>query len=427
MTENVFKKEGGRNMKHSILWKRVMSCILLLSIIVGILPVQSLAAEERASDPAEGTELSALYDTVATPANQLTDLSVMMGGKGMTELDEGTYYIVNHSSSQTEGVMMDMSIRYDECEYIHAVPVTTKDGSVVNGDPDKAIRLVQGYDANGALNHWRTQMIPVLGATGGGVALDNIQEYGGFFYGAPGNPGVDRKETDFLIHYYIVPHGETDYCWYSLTYVPELTGFRPVLNREKVGTAYNRLKLYRLAFHVSELYKAIMRMKVYADGNPDGRYDAAVYEDFDKELRDCIATYNAENRLYDTDALQWEKKPELDGKAESLLSYLGKLTAVDSAVDYIDIPAEFLDFRADGLFFEYAGDSLKYNLQGHGKRVIVPLGVGGSVFTEMTEPVLLDRKLIYNEGTVSYVANLISQGKRALISNYHADGWNRNF
>ena len=211
---------------------------------------------------------------------------------------------------------------------------------------------------------------------------------------------------------------------YYLQYVPELEGFRPYRLDSIQGTV-SRFALYRISSHVMELYNAITRMAVYAEGsNADGRYPADLYSAFLTDLQECIDLY----QYYNTAVLaHWDEaalKETLDQKAETLLSHIDTLTLGDTKAEYIDIPVEILDFRADGFMFEYDNNThglsaaatvatalgLKEStLQAATRKYLSFTAADGTVYSStvsqnLTEPYLVDGKMVYREKALKQIA-----------------------
>ncbi len=227
---------------------------------------------------------------------------------------------------------------------------------------------------------------------------------------------------------------------YYLMYLPEINGFRHQFKNSVAGGG-SLYKLYRISSHVLDLYRAITRMSVYAEGgNSDNRYPAEDYADFLACLQDSIDLYQYYNTSLHEDWDEAKLKEDLREQVDALLNYIDILTLSDTKVSYIDIPVEILDFRADGFMLEYnnnthglsaaktAADALglqeSYLKAATGKWLEFTTAdgtvVGATVSQKLTEPTLVKGNMIYGEKTLRQVAYTILAGVATQYNNIPA-------
>lgn len=175
-------------------------------------------------------------------------------------------------------------------------------------------------------------------------------------------------------------------------------------------------------------------------GNETGRYNPALFQDLTLQLE--------ASRTVLTEALQSPDtvtQQQVNGAAEALHAAIQRLLLSDTQLNYIELPVEILDFRADGMLFEYQqgakgsgayemlkDDQVPENLLGPDESsVTLPgrlgdritddpwLGWGSSGFkrTGLVENVLApDGHPVYKPETVLYIAALIHGGYRTDLS-----------
>ncbi len=377
-----------------------------------------------------------VIETLTTPYNELyrgplSQYHVM----NIRMITGGTYYIIAHDTSDsTKGWAMSVDDKTyedtaDNC--ITAAPVAIRNGRILNATPSCAFNLKESKADNGTLYAYEFRPWPVNNITfyvGKGEEIpDNTHTTGGpkflnFKHGSQVAFQPTLYNDGFTLqinkNFDTVTGNEN----YLIQYKPDLVCFRPTLKElVQYPTKYH---LYQVSSHVLELYDAIKTMAVYAAGNADDRYPADTYADFLSCLQESIDLY----QLYNTSALEsWdmaELKEEINAQAEKLLAYVGTLTLSDTIVDYIDIPVEILDFRADGFMFEYGkggyglnsiGDlaeaynkTLANSLKAY--NTVTPAGSPSTVAQGLTLPNLVGRNMVYTEKTLKMVAYALMAG-----------------
>lgn len=213
----------------------------------------------------------------------------------------------------------------------------------------------------------------------------------------------------------------------------------------------NMMTLYKKmgddsTLNTQDLYDAIQTAQALVDArNDDGRYAQSAFDVLYAELR-------AAKVVYETATDQ----AAIDAETAALLAAIEALKATDTTLNYIEIPVEFLDFRADGVMFEYA-----QNVEGRGgyEMLVEEKGVS-NVALPLQDPVtgvtvrlpgeLGDRRTpdewngwdtnckrtglvedalaadgspVYKEETVHYIALLIYHGYKTDLSS-SVSNWN---
>jgi len=207
------------------------------------------------------------------------------------------------------------------------------------------------------------------------------------------------------------------------------------------------MNLYAL-WSTKALHGAIKEVTYLLDD--PGAYPEELYGEFLEELGASVELFTirngfpqkAENALSIEDHYQ----EELDRQTNALLGYK---TLLGSEREYIDIPVEILDFRADNMLFQNMGGfSLRYDYrdfeEGTGKYKVfcqIPELLGyldpplqnllsgennDHIRVGLTKPKLVGGKPVYDEKTIAYVA------KGILVHTINsfdakAPGWNRKF
>lgn len=228
----------------------------------------------------------------------------------------------------------------------------------------------------------------------------------------------------------------------------------PIFSQWNGGTGdpNNMMTLYKKmgddsTLNTQDLYDAIQTAQALIDaGNDDGRYAQSAFEALYAALR-------AAKDVYATAADQ----AALDAETAALLAAIEALKATDTTLNYIEIPVEFLDFRADGVMFEYAqnvkgrgGYEMLVEEKENGTAVALPLvdpDTGDTVHlpgklgnrrthdewngwdtdckrTGLVEAGLAaDGSPVYKEETVHYIALLIYHGYKTDLSS-SVTNWN---
>ena len=392
-------------MKHSVL-RSALAWILLLCMLVGLLPVSAVATPGEEEDKPEtkaATNYVSRINALATPHNvayneTTTNLNYIGSG--------GYYYIVNKASS-TKGHLLAMNEKFTY-RYYHATDVTISGSTLVNPNPDSAVQF-SVPQAN------RISMRPVKGITTKVAGL--VDETFVSIY--RNDPGVFGGRTSNGKWVFLSFMGNISYAkdsWFSMQYVTSRVSTDEFYGEDGFSIIYHEgheekyidtelMQLYRVYTQGSELYKAIKAMVGYADGNGDGRYPADLYGEFSAYLGTCISTYTDNNNVV-TAQEEATLKTTMDAMAETLLSYRDRLTKNDSSQSFIDIPVEVLDFRADGMVFEWEGSNTGYYSlwSAPGNTVEAPLTPGQNVRKGLTEEYLVGGQIVYKESTIKTVA-----------------------
>ncbi len=417
------------------LFKRIVSALLTLCIIVGLAPMSVFesAAETRTSVTrvASYSDLTGTIQNLAQVKNERFDASTYItsgtNATGATVVSGGSYYIVNMdyngTTALTTGRMLDLTQDFTEEGMLNYVNVTVNNtnagNSIISGaEPDMAIKIVA------STNHEppRCVMYPVEGLGFGAAGLNGATTFPDTMKlarGTPTNYALNAYYSStydglMFVNYQNINDG-TGWNWYVLEYFPSIDNFMlQYYGKPSGGSAdkpTNFFQLYRLADHVSELYKAIKAVEGYAHGNADGKFNSAAYKEFYDLLTACIDSYNTNNVIKTIDE-QADLKLELDGDAKELLAAASKLDmTMESKERYIDLPIEILDFRADGALFEwdrYVDNRFGLRTTATGaKSTPTTLGSKSNVYTGMTEANLINGQLIYKQGTVEFIAGVL--------------------
>lgn len=220
-------------------------------------------------------------------------------------------------------------------------------------------------------------------------------------------------------------------------------------------TLYKKQYLNNVVLSTAELYNLILTARNYIlTGNSDDKYGDEEFADLALELTSATEVYLSafsDQNNYDADITQ----AEIDEAKEKLEKAIQLLELSDKTINYIEIPIEILDFRADGVLFEYAqnaansglyelltdtkfGEQLNYGIDDEGNAIVVNMpGELGDRYSPdpingwnedtrrigLMENYLVDGKPVYKEATVDYVAKLIAKGYSTDLSE-SASGWN---
>ena len=183
-------------------------------------------------------------------------------------------------------------------------------------------------------------------------------------------------------------------------------------NCNKQGFEFRYWDFFQVSPVSLELYRALEKAEAYVtNGNAEGKYPAETYLGFLKYLKSAMATYNAKRTVWSTDKNHADRI-SLDTIATDLQSYMALLEIEAKPDSYMDIPMEVLDFRADGLMFEFLNGANAYSLSSaapsigsHAFPGTVVTAENGIAFAEgLIEPTLIDGHIVYTEKTVSYIA-----------------------
>ncbi len=305
----------------------------------------------------------------------------------------GTYYVVSVRPDGTSGKVLDMRNDYASQEYFDAVEVSIANGSVVGAEGNLALSLIVGSQ-----NNW-SQLVPTYGLS---MTLDGLSADQTYYNLTDGRHDTLTTYHDGKFSFIVHPHdvdGDGNKDRFYLTYKSDVNGFRFWANFANTVTADNVFTLFKVAEHSIALNNAIKRMQSYATDNADGKYPEDVYNAFLNCLNESIELYLQYNvALNTTDAANLANiQNTIDKKVTELLAYRAKLTSADTLTEYIDIPMELYDFRADGLFFEYL-----YGYYNLGSAPGSPSNHGrlGLTFQNLT-----NRQIAYKKEVIDYVVN----------------------
>ncbi len=332
-----------------------------------------------------------------------------------------TYFIVNRNTAGTGGYLLDATQDCYTNDLMAAQPVTIEDGQVLNADPNWGITFQNGSNLS------CTILDPIQGLN---IGLETTAEGSSFHKIVYSGASRDVEITPFIDGLYLNVHpggkdsdndGRNDR--YAITYIPADNGFRYLLDLDEAQTANNTMYLYELSTYVIDLYKAIIRLAPFATGNENGRYPADTYNSFLTCLTDSVKTYLQYNvNLNTTDKANFTAvKKSIDDQTTALKSYLTTLTRQDTITEFIDIPVEIYDFRADGLLFEYLHQH--YNLASvrPGSSLTPPGDWSDHGRINLTTGELLNRKLVYKDEVITFVAE--SMCDEETLGDIHADGY----
>ncbi len=364
---------------------------------------------------------------IPAPYNELfqvqpTDFSE----KGAAVFTSGTYYLVNMDTDGTGGRLLDLSGNFYDPESFTAQDVSISDDRVVDANIDWAIEVEKSTQSNWAKLHPRVGLDFALN----GVTED--KKYFNLIYG-------ERRDVAcvsfpggiaFVVHPFdVTGDGVNDHFY--LTYVEDVERFRFALNIEKAESTLNVFQFYKLSTQSIQLYEAISEMQRYATGNKDNRYSETVYNQFITCLTESIQLYQQYNvALNMADEANLATITEkMNDKAEELLAYRTILTKADSLTEYIDIPVEFYDFRADGLLFEYLNQHYNLASVNPSSNLTPPGDWSDHGRINLTDKTLTNRKITYREEVVTFVVE--SMYDKNALSNVNeegdAPGWNSAF
>ena len=167
-----------------------------------------------------------------------------------------------------------------------------------------------------------------------------------------------------------------------------------------------------------ELFRTLEKAKSYVTGgNSNGAYPAETYLNFLKFLKSTMATYNVKRSVWSTDKNHGDRIT-CDALAKDLRSYMALLDIESKPNSYMDIPMEVLDFRADGLMFEFFNSTNPYGLNNVSPTVAGGMSRPGTVgksekgdgieYVEgLIEPQLINGSIAYKKETVSYIAEAL--------------------
>jgi len=344
-------------------------------------------------------------EKIPVPNNEMVPFSYGEFQKyQLSNLAEDTYYLVNLLGDGSRGRAVNTGSNFFQSGvgYFHAADVTVENNKLTNADPDWAVYLDVYPDST---NLCIPRPVHNVDITLNGLGEDGISYKFSSGTGQDFNSEADYNAIYLAIHVYDLDgDGDKYNDWSFLTYLPELGGYRPYRNPDHSHTEDNSLTLFRLSTQSVELYKAIRDSARFAAEDADSRYPQSVYEQFLQCLSESIGLY----LQYNVDLTGAQEanfsaiKNEMDKKAGELRDYARIMTSADELTEYIDIPVEVLDFRADAHLFEYINGY--YGLSGapgtssnHGK-------------LDLTEGTLNEnRQIAYREAVVDYVVKAFTE------------------
>ncbi len=184
-----------------------------------------------------------------------------------------------------------------------------------------------------------------------------------------------------------------------------------------------------------ELYRALEKAKSYVDGkNANGAYPEETYLGFLNFTETALTLYNSKRTVWSTDKNHADRI-HMDTVAKALYDYMALLEIEAKPGSYMDIPMEVLDFRADGLMFEFLNGANAYSLSSAAPSVgpitfpgTLDAGENGVKFVEgLIEEKLIDGHIVYTKEVVSYIAHamymqhMTFSDPAAIVSGYIGD------
>ena len=197
-------------------------------------------------------------------------------------------------------------------------------------------------------------------------------------------------------------------------------------------------RLYQCSPTTLELYRALQFIQPYCDQDEAlKRYPSELYKQFLADAKSAMLEFKAYNTSgYFSNATA---KTTCEDWAKKLRAWADTLTQADLTLSYIDIPVEVLDFKADGVMFEYDNSnyyglvnydgsvgSLPGSLYYYKNGVVSTTDTTGLVFRRgTTAEQLVDGKLVYKKETVAYVAAsmLADKGVATTSIGYLEQSW----
>ena len=167
-----------------------------------------------------------------------------------------------------------------------------------------------------------------------------------------------------------------------------------------------------------ELFQALEKAKTYVTGgNSNNKYPAETYLNFLKFVKSTMATYNSKRTVWNTSKTNADRII-CDSLAKDLRSYIALLEIESKPNSYMDIPLEVLDFRADGLLFEFINSNNPYGMNNASPASVAGVNLPGEIvksekgdgivcWTGLIEPKLLNGSIAYKKETVDYIARAL--------------------
>ncbi len=163
--------------------------------------------------------------------------------------------------------------------------------------------------------------------------------------------------------------------------------------------------LYQCSPATLELYRALKFIKPYYEPNEAiKRYPNELYKQFLADVDSAISAYTTHNTK--DSFSNASAKTTCETWAKKLRAWADTLTQADMTLNYIDIPIEIFDFKADGMLFEH--DNVGTNYYGLSSSAA---GISPAMPAGLVESELVDGKPVYKPATVAYVAKCIMTDK----------------
>ncbi len=188
-----------------------------------------------------------------------------------------------------------------------------------------------------------------------------------------------------------------------------------------------------------------------------GQFPADLYAEFKKCVTESEALFRQRNKIRFVVPCTGTTKTKVENarnyQAQKLKNIIDKLAyyeVTDEFSNYIDLPIEVLDFRADGILFDNYNSNNPYSLSASSPGITNALTgeslpragsdfttSDGTVVEHLTLPELVDGQLIYREETVTFIAHGIAQKLYAFgdtahtptdfKASYYGANWNSAF
>ncbi|MBR6825503.1 MAG: fibro-slime domain-containing protein, partial [Oscillospiraceae bacterium] len=439
---------------------RLVSLMLLIGLLAGMVPTRALEAETRELAPvrqaealaSRAQELSAKIAAMADWGNWngQINLSLLSANRPLMNGLRGAYYLVLKTSptANDDGFFLfdgSVDTTNGTIPAINGMDLQNPTLAILSGaDPNKAIHLVSYGEGDAASQYFLlmgANKDKQLGITDDGEAVldgrKNSNKAMSFCLDA-------RSNWAFHIRYQV--SGQD----YFLVFDTVNRCFR--WSNESVHSPSSddqlaRMNLYAL-WSTEALHGAIEEVTYLLDD--PGAYPEELYGEFLEELSASVELFTIRNgfpkKAEDALSIEDHYQEELDRQTNALLGYK---TLLGSEREYIDIPVEILDFRADNMLFQNMGGfSLRYDyrdfIEGTSKYKVfcqIPELPGyldpplknllsgennDHIRVGLTKPKLVGGKPVYEEKTIAYVA------KGILVHTINsfdakAPGWNRKF
>lgn len=356
----------------------------------------------------EATVLSTVdYDISSLPSISVDDLSEPSVGSGYelvtfddnATIEDGTYIIVNGTNQAMTNTVSGTGLG--------KTTVTISDSIATPLNDDYEWTFTKQSDGTYYITNSDGEYININSS--GVTTSTTPQSITATF----ANGKVQLSNGNYAINYYA--SSDLIFSWW----------YTGTSDSNNLQTLY---KKFETGLNTLELYNAIVKAAEYS--NTDGKYGSEEYATLQTVLSESISLY-VDASDEDTTITQ----DEVDAQTEALLAAINALELSDTTINYIEIPVEILDFRADGVMFEYAqntdGKGLyelltdeKFGNLTYAKETVSMPGELGDRKTHdewngwdtdtkrtgLVESYLVNGAPVYKEATVDYVAKLIAKG-----------------